>query len=160
MAAKFTAYRELFRTKLRHNDPALADEEPADSMVHWWRRAWPGHTRPLVALAVTDAGPAALANRQQDVAELSAEVWIGQRYTVRRDDNGGDGWREYDDAVPVVATTLELLAEHGPLGPVWWRFGRPGRHPLIEALDNQDNRPPTTCASRPARRRPTRPTAS
>ncbi|MFF2148637.1 replication-relaxation family protein [Kitasatospora sp. NPDC058190] len=121
VAAKFTAYRELFRTKVRDNDPALADEEPADRTVHWWRRAYPGHTRvgyPPVALVVTDAGPVALANRQEAVAELSAECWIGQRYTVRRDDNDGDGWRVYDDAVPVVATTLELLAEHGPLGPV------------------------------------------
>jgi hypothetical protein len=29
---------------------------------------------------------------------------------------------------------------HGPPGPVWWRFGRPGRHSLTEALDNPDNR--------------------
>ncbi|MFG2918871.1 hypothetical protein ACGF0D_39055 [Kitasatospora sp. NPDC048298] len=37
--------------------------------------------------------------------------------------------------MPIVATTLELPAEHGPLGPVWWRFGRSGRHSLIEALE-------------------------
>ncbi|MFJ5927545.1 hypothetical protein ACIQF6_33620 [Kitasatospora sp. NPDC092948] len=61
----------------------------------------------------------------------------GQRYTVHRD---GDGWRECDDAVPVVVTILELLAEHGPLGPIWWRFGGSGRHSLIEALENPDNR--------------------
>ncbi|MGW3045652.1 hypothetical protein ACWC9T_37835 [Kitasatospora sp. NPDC001159] len=143
VAAKFTAYRELFRTKVRDNDPALADEESADRTVHWWRRAYPGHTRagyPPVALVVTDAGSTALANRQEAVAELSAECWIGQRCTVRRDDNDGDGWRVYDDAVPVVATTLQLLAELGQLGPVWWRFGRPGRHSLIEALENPDNR--------------------
>ncbi|MFE5588064.1 hypothetical protein [Kitasatospora sp. NPDC056531] len=65
---------------------------------------------------------------------------ILERGTVRQHDNDGDGWREYDDSVPVVATTLELLAEHGLLGPVWWRFGRPGRHSLIEALDNPDHR--------------------
>ncbi|MGW2254760.1 hypothetical protein ACWCXH_31915 [Kitasatospora sp. NPDC001660] len=51
-----------------------------------------------------------------------------------------DGWREYDDAVPIVATTLELLATRGPLGPVWWRYGRDGRHSLIEALENPNNR--------------------
>ncbi|MFJ9846126.1 hypothetical protein ACIRYZ_37950 [Kitasatospora sp. NPDC101155] len=50
-----------------------------------------------------------------------------------RDDNK-DGWREYDDSVPVIATTLELLAEHGPLGPVRWRYGRPGRHSLTEGV--------------------------
>ncbi|MBP0454053.1 replication-relaxation family protein [Kitasatospora sp. RG8] len=143
VAAKFPRYRELFRTKVRDNDPALASQEPADRTVHWWRRAYPGHIRagyPPVALVVTGAGPVALANRQENVAKLSAEVWGGQWCTVHRDDNGGDGWREYDDAVPVVATTLELLAEHGPLGPVWWRYGRPGRHSLLDALDNPNNR--------------------
>ncbi|MFJ2864090.1 hypothetical protein [Kitasatospora sp. NPDC087314] len=56
--------------KVRDNDPALAGEEPADRTVLWWRRAYPGHTRagyPPVALVVTDAGPTALANRQQAV---------------------------------------------------------------------------------------------
>ncbi|MFJ8628441.1 hypothetical protein ACIRD3_37160 [Kitasatospora sp. NPDC093550] len=57
-----------------------------------------------------------------------------------QDENEGDGWREYDDAVPVLATTLELLATRGPLGPVWWRYGRPGRHSLLDALENPDNR--------------------
>ncbi|MFE5584523.1 hypothetical protein [Kitasatospora sp. NPDC056531] len=42
--------------------------------------------------------------------------------------------------MPIVATTLELLAEHGPLGPAWWRFGRPGQHSLTEALENPNNR--------------------
>ncbi|MCC9312318.1 hypothetical protein LN042_35560 [Kitasatospora sp. RB6PN24] len=110
--------------------------------MHWWRRAWPGHTRPgypPVALVVTDAGPVALANRQQAVADLSADCWRGRWRREVRDYND-DGWREYDDAVPIVATTLELLAEHGPLGPVWWRFGRSGRHPLTEALENPNNR--------------------
>ncbi|GAA2281667.1 hypothetical protein GCM10010430_79570 [Kitasatospora cystarginea] len=87
----------------------------------------PGHTRagyPPVALAVTDAGPVGLANRQQAVADLSADCWGGSWWTVTRHDND-DGLREYDDAVPIVATTLEFLAEHGPLGPIWWRYGRP-----------------------------------
>ncbi|MQS16531.1 hypothetical protein F7Q99_31160 [Streptomyces kaniharaensis] len=70
---------------------------------------------------------------------MSAGCWRGRWRKVVRDYND-DGWREYDDAVPVVATTLELLAEHGPLGPVWWRFGRSGRHSLIEALENPNNR--------------------
>ncbi|MFB7668950.1 replication-relaxation family protein [Kitasatospora sp. NPDC056138] len=40
VAAKFTAYRELFRTKVRDNAPALAGEEPAD-------RTAPGLPGPL-----------------------------------------------------------------------------------------------------------------
>nr|WP_268267674.1 replication-relaxation family protein [Streptomyces kaniharaensis] len=142
VAAKFSRYRELCRTRVRDNDPARSGQEPADRMVHGWRCTWPRHSRagyPPVALVVTDAGPVALAGRQQAVAELSVDCWLGRWCREVRDDND-DGWREYDDAVPIVATTLELLAEHGPLGPVWWRFGRSGRHSLIEALENPDNR--------------------
>ncbi|GAA1993395.1 hypothetical protein GCM10009738_87950 [Kitasatospora viridis] len=158
VAAKSPRYRELFRTKAKSTAPALPDEEPADRMVHWWRRTWPGHTRPghtrpghtrpghtrpgypPVALVVTDAGPLALANRQQAVADLARDAWGGAWWTITRHDNDGDGCREYDDAVPDIATTLELLAEHGPLGPVWWRYGRQGRHPLLDALGSPDTR--------------------
>ncbi|RKE16775.1 hypothetical protein BX266_0001 [Streptomyces sp. TLI_171] len=110
--------------------------------MHWWRRTWPGHTRPgypPVALVVTDAGPVALAGRQQAVADLSADCWRGQWCRAVRDYND-DGWREYDDALPIIATTLELLADHGPMGPVWWRFGRRGRPSLTEALENPNDR--------------------
>ncbi|MFE4973570.1 hypothetical protein ACFRAR_15825 [Kitasatospora sp. NPDC056651] len=92
VAAKFTAYRELFRTKVRANDPARSREESADRTVHGWRRTWPGHTRagyPPVALVVTDAGPLALAGRQQAVADLSADCWRGRwRREVRDNDDG------------------------------------------------------------------------
>ncbi|WP_159028405.1 hypothetical protein [Kitasatospora sp. MY 5-36] len=129
---------------MKSTDPALADEEPADRTVHWWRRTWPGHSRPgypPVALVVTDAGPVALANRQRAVADLAREDWGGSWWTIRAHDAGGDGWREYDDAVPVIATTLDLLAEHGPMGPVWWRYGRDGaRYCLLEALESPDTR--------------------
>ncbi|MGE7439834.1 hypothetical protein [Kitasatospora sp. NPDC001175] len=60
------------------------------------------------------------------MADLSVDCWRGSWRTVPFHP-GEDGWRAYDDSVPVVTTTLELLAEHGPLGPVWWRFGRAGR---------------------------------
>ncbi|RRR85970.1 hypothetical protein [Streptomyces sp. RP5T] len=38
VAAKFPRYRELFRVKVRDNDPALADRELVERTVHWWRR--------------------------------------------------------------------------------------------------------------------------
>ncbi|WBP84575.1 hypothetical protein [Kitasatospora cathayae] len=53
----------------------------------------------------------ALANRQQAVADLARDAWGGGWWVVRGDDADGDGWREYDDAVPVIATTLKLLVE-------------------------------------------------
>ncbi|MFB7618694.1 hypothetical protein [Kitasatospora sp. NPDC056181] len=79
-----------FRVKVLDNGPALAGEEPADRAVHWWCRAYPGHTRagyPPVALVVTDAGPVALANRQEAVAELPADCWRAAT-TVRLHSDG------------------------------------------------------------------------
>ncbi|MGW2402471.1 replication-relaxation family protein [Kitasatospora sp. NPDC001664] len=143
VAAKFTAYRELFCTKVKSTDPALADEDLEDRLVHWWRRAWPDHDRPgypPVALVVTDASPAALANRQEKVAALARDAVGAAWWTMPGDEAGGDGWHKYEDAVPVVATTLELLAGHGPLGPIWWRFGRAGRSSLLEALESPHTR--------------------
>ncbi|MFE2536688.1 hypothetical protein [Streptomyces sp. NPDC059371] len=35
-----------------------------------------------------------------------------------------------------MATTLEVLREHGPAGPAFWRFGRKGRQPLLDAIGN------------------------
>ncbi|AUY53782.1 hypothetical protein [Streptomyces sp. CB01881] len=85
VAAKFAAYRELFRVRVRDNDPARSGEEAAERTVHWWRRACPGLTRagyPPVALVVTDAGPTALANRQRAIVDLSADCWRGSCWTV------------------------------------------------------------------------------
>jgi hypothetical protein len=84
----------------------------------------------------TSARVLALGNRQEAVSD---DAWGGRWCSVFRDYND-DGWREYDDAVPVIAPTLELLAEHRPLEPLWWRYGRKGRHSLTEALDKPNNR--------------------
>ncbi|MFI6449313.1 WD40 repeat domain-containing protein [Kitasatospora sp. NPDC050543] len=42
--------------------------------------------------------------------------------------------------LPAVETPLQLDPHRPPLGPVWWRFGRPGRYSLTEALDNPNSR--------------------
>ncbi|GAA1260810.1 hypothetical protein GCM10009665_58380 [Kitasatospora nipponensis] len=62
------------------------------------------------------------------MADPSADCWRGRwRREVR--DHTDDGRREYDDAVPIVATTLELLAARGPLGPIRWPVSRAGSAP-------------------------------
>ncbi|MFE4630833.1 hypothetical protein [Streptomyces mirabilis] len=38
--------------------------------------------------------------------------------------------------MPIVATTLELLREHGPAGPAFWRFGREGYQNVWDAIGN------------------------
>ncbi|MGW1160510.1 hypothetical protein ACWD48_20290 [Streptomyces sp. NPDC002519] len=47
-----------------------------------------------------------------------------------------DGYHSYDSRIPIAATTLDLLREHGPAGPAFWRFGRDHRQPLRDAIGN------------------------
>ncbi|MFJ8473601.1 hypothetical protein [Kitasatospora sp. NPDC094011] len=37
----------------------------------------------------------------------------------------------------MLGTTVERLREQGWQGPTWWRFGRPGWHPLTDALNDE-----------------------
>jgi hypothetical protein len=63
------------------------------------------------------------------VADLTRVHWQGKW-------DSEDGFHSYDGCIPVVATTLELLREHGPAGPAFWRFGRKERQPLLDAIGN------------------------
>jgi hypothetical protein len=54
------------------------------------------------------------------VAALTREHWQG-------DWNSWGSFHLYRGKMPIVATTLELLREHGPAGPAFWRFGREER---------------------------------
>ncbi|MFF0110486.1 hypothetical protein [Streptomyces hirsutus] len=60
-------------------------------------------------------------------------------YLTRRHDRQGrwhreGGFHPYDGRIPIVATILDLLREHGPAGPAFWRFGRDHREPLLDAI--------------------------
>ncbi|MDH6145276.1 hypothetical protein P3T35_007331 [Kitasatospora sp. GP30] len=162
VAAKFAAYRELFRVKVRDNDPARSGEEPADRTVHWWRRAYPGHTRagyPPVALLVADAGPTALTNRQEAIGDLSVEAWGGWWCKVVRDYNE-DAWREYDDSVPVIATTWSCWPGTGRWGRCGGATAAPDGTPSPRRWTTRTTAPPTIDARPPARTSSTRPTRS
>ncbi|MFD7645715.1 replication-relaxation family protein [Kitasatospora sp. NPDC059795] len=136
VAAKLPAYRELFLRQVRDYSPTTPDRTTA-----WWRQAYPGHTRdgfPPIALVVTGTGPQALTNRLQAIYDLSREYFLPRR---RKDQYGEDSWCDYDDAIPVIATTLELLQQYGPMGEVWWRFGRADHHlSLLDALEDWDTK--------------------
>lgn len=54
----------------------------------------------------------------------------------------------YDDKIPIVATTMDLLREHGPAGEAFWRFGRPDWQCLTDAIGNPA-RPPKPNGGRP-----------
>lgn len=113
--------------------------------VPLWRTVWPATGRdgyPPVALVFTaNVGQLAMQTRMHEVGELTRDHWRG-------DWNGGgytpggqrpDGYRDYDGKVPLLATTLKLINEHGPHGPVWWRYGHSTWQSLADALDNPDN---------------------
>jgi hypothetical protein len=63
----------------------------------------------------------------EKVAALTREHWQGQ---------AADGFHLYKGNMPIVATTLELLREHGPAGPAFWRFGREDRQNHWDAIGN------------------------
>ncbi|MFF4427443.1 hypothetical protein ACFY04_43225 [Streptomyces sp. NPDC001549] len=60
--------------------------------------------------------------------ELTRHLWEGERQA--------GGFHHYDGRIPIIATGLTNLREHGPHGPVFLRFGRDHKEPLWEAIGN------------------------
>ncbi|WP_327378263.1 hypothetical protein OG393_32440 [Streptomyces sp. NBC_01216] len=60
--------------------------------------------------------------------ELTRHLWQGERQ------RGGHHF--YDGKIPIIATGLNQLCQHGPAGPVFFRFGRDHPQPLLEAIGN------------------------
>ncbi|MFC8678001.1 hypothetical protein ACFUEN_35570 [Streptomyces griseorubiginosus] len=71
---------------------------------------------PPVLLAFHQVGKRTARTQIERVAELAREHWQGEW--------AEGGFRIYNGKMPIVATTLELLREHGPAGPAFRRFGR------------------------------------
>ncbi|MFB7763709.1 replication-relaxation family protein [Streptomyces xiamenensis] len=137
IAEKITRYRTYFRQRVR--TPGARHEVPL------WHLTYPGGTGregyPPVAFVFAGAGPRGLHQRMAAVEELSRSCWAGHRQAAWSDDSLSH--TNYQDTVPVVATTLALLAEHGPLGPAWRRFGRTRWESLPDALHNPGTNAPT-----------------
>jgi rubrerythrin len=95
-----------------------------------------------VALVFTkDVSPEVRMRRMKTIKEASRACWEGRWCT----DTGWqppaagekpDGWMDYTDTVPVIATHLHHLRAKGPHGPIWWRFGRSQWQSLTDALTN------------------------
>lgn len=64
----------------------------------------------------------------QKIAELTTSIWQGRAHR--------GGHHTYDGCIPIVATGLNLLREHGPAGPAFHRIGRPGFQSLKDAIGN------------------------
>jgi hypothetical protein len=135
LAEKIAAYRRFGRRQAK---------DTGGREVPLWRTMFPGpatESHPPLALVFTKSmGEDAMWERIRQVADLSRACWRpqwtspGGYYTAPEDDR--DGYFDYTDTVPVLATTLARLYEHGPHGPIWWRFSRKQLQTLEHALDN------------------------
>lgn len=96
---------------------------------------------PLAIVFTKQVGPAAMNNRINNVMRLAEQYWAGQycEFDISCGSDERDGYTDYTDAVPILVTTLDQLCEHGPLGPVWFRFGHATWQTLDDALDDPDD---------------------
>lgn len=90
---------------------------------------WGDASHPPVLLVFHQVGKRTALAQMERVAELTREHWQG-------DWNSWGGFHSYDGKMPIVATTLELLPEHGPAGLAFRRFGREDRQNQWDAIGN------------------------
>jgi hypothetical protein len=123
---KLEKYARFFQRRMKDTD---GRERPM------WRTRW---TAPAGRIADVPHPPVLLVfNRIGErnpnrtiprLAELTRHLWEGERQP--------GGHHLYDGKIPIVATGLRNLREHGPAGPAFFRFGREGMQPLRQAIGN------------------------
>jgi Replication-relaxation len=125
LAEKFDKYARFFARR-------ITDTDGQD--IPMWREKWTGPEarwddvpHPPVLLVFNQIGPRTAKATIQQVAARTRRHWQGK---------GHGDHSTYSGCIPIVATTLELLREHGPAGPAFWRFGRPDFQPLDDAVGN------------------------
>lgn len=127
IAAKFDKYLRFFRRQEKDTD---GKEKPM-WRTRWSAPAWEGYERvhPPVLLVFHEVGKRSAKKQMEKVADLTRSHWQGRWYA-------DGGYHSYDGCIPIVATTLERLREHGPAGPAFWRYGRDRLEPLHDAIGN------------------------
>ncbi|MGP3691115.1 replication-relaxation family protein [Streptomyces sp. IBSNAI002] len=126
IAAKFDKYARFFTKTEKDTD---GTEVPL-WRTRWAAPSWEDYERvhPPVLLVFHQAGTRSPENQMNRVAALTRHHWQGMLKA--------GAYHSYDRRIPIVATTLEKLRAHGPAGPAFWRFGREGWQPLLEAIGN------------------------
>ncbi|MDX2704559.1 replication-relaxation family protein [Streptomyces sp. PA03-6a] len=136
VADKIARYRRFFQRTVKSHSGLV---------VPLWSTFWQASGRdglPPVAFVFTkQVGRTAMQARIQEVARLSREHWQGIWHSGYHTpyDEDGDGYRDYAQVVPVLATTLDRLRQDGPRGTIWWRFDHGSAQALAEALFNFDD---------------------
>ncbi|MEV5142567.1 replication-relaxation family protein [Streptomyces syringium] len=125
LAAKLEKYARFFRRKVKDTD---GKERPM------WRTRWSAPatwsgdaTYPPVLLVFNRIGERNPNRTVPRLQELTRHLWQGQRY---------EDHHIYDGKIPIIATGLNQLREHGPTGSVFFRFGRDHKEPLWQAIGN------------------------
>ncbi|CAM5740359.1 hypothetical protein SALBM311S_02689 [Streptomyces alboniger] len=125
IALKFDTYMRHFHRKVKDTD---GQDKPM-RRTRWSAPdpQWGDATHPPVLPVFNQVGKRPALQQMKKVAALTREHWQGQ---------WADGFHLYNDKMPIVTTTLDLLREHGPAGPAFWRFGREDRQNLFDAIGN------------------------
>ncbi|GGS23891.1 hypothetical protein GCM10010284_66200 [Streptomyces rubiginosohelvolus] len=126
LAAKLEKYARFFRRTVKDTD---GQERPM------WRTRWavPEHEygeapHPPVLLVFNHIGERNPNRTIPRLQELTRHLWQGERMP--------EGYHSYDRRIPIVVVGLRSLREHGPQGPVFFRFGRGRPQPLLDAIGN------------------------
>ncbi|MFD5820258.1 replication-relaxation family protein [Streptomyces sp. NPDC127038] len=127
IAAKFDKYARFFLRKEKDTDGI---EKPM-WCTRWTTPADDAYERvhPPVLLVFHQIGKRSAKSQMARVADLTRHHWQGRWHAE-------GGYHSYDTCIPIVATTLESLREHGPAGPAFWRFGHDHRQRLTDAIGN------------------------
>ncbi|WP_241519037.1 replication-relaxation family protein [Streptomyces sp. CB03238] len=126
LADKLEKYARFLRRKVKDTD---GRERPM------WRTRWTApatwsgdRTHPPVLLVFNRLGDRNPNRTVPRLIEFTRHLWEGQRQK--------GGHHHYDGKIPIIATGLRNLRQHGPTGPVFLRFGRTHMQPLREAIGN------------------------
>ncbi|MFC8176674.1 replication-relaxation family protein [Streptomyces sp. NPDC057325] len=125
LADKLEKYAQFFRRKVKDTD---GRERPM------WRTRWTAPEgryetpHPPVLLVFNRIGERNPNRTVPRLMELTRHLWQGERLP--------GGHHLYDRKIPIIAVGRNQLREHGPVGPVFARFGRSGPQTLLGAIDN------------------------
>ncbi|MFD3484900.1 replication-relaxation family protein [Streptomyces sp. NPDC058665] len=127
IAAKFHGYQRFFQRTVKDTD---GHQRPMWRTRWWTPEHWHGdeEPHPPVLLVFNRIGKRNPDLVMRKVAELTSHIWQGQAHRA--------GHHTYDGSIPIVATGLNLLREHGPAGLAFQRIGRPDFQSLTDAIGN------------------------